>query len=79
MAKKTLQNLAKSYEVDDFCEYITETWINGNKESAVELFKEMKPKDQAHFMNELNNCTFQKDGPWQMDLLKRLIYVVIQF
>ena len=77
MIRKTLESLAKTYEVEDFFEYICETYLNGNKKSALELFFEMKPKDRADFMNELNYCTFAQklgDGEWQMDLLHDIIY-----
>lgn len=74
MAKKALESLAKSYDVESFFGYICDTWINGNKKSAIELFYEMKPKDRLDFMNELNYCTFDGDGPWQMDLLRDIIY-----
>lgn len=74
MAKKTLESLAKAYEVDDFFDYICETYLNGNKKSALELFNEMRPGDRKDFMNELNYCTFDGDGPWQMDLLHSIIY-----
>lgn len=77
MGKKSLESLAKAYEVEDFCEYLCETWLNGNKKSAVELFHEMKPKDKLDFMNELNYCTYlldYGDGPWQMDFLHDIIY-----
>lgn len=77
MAKKTLENLAKSYEVEDFFDYICETYLNGNKKSALELFCEMRPKDRVDFMNELNYCTFTQkfgDGEWQMDLLHNILY-----
>lgn len=69
MAKKSLASLAKSYEVVDFYYYICESYINGNKKQALELFYEMRPNDRLRFMNELNYCTFDNDGPWQMDLL----------
>lgn len=69
MAKKSLASLAKSYEVTDFYYYICESYINGNKQQALELFYEMRPGDRVRFMNELNYCTFDNDGPWQMDLL----------
>lgn len=74
MAKRTLGSLAKAYEVEDFFGYICETWINGNKRSALELFYEMKAGDRKDFMNELNYCAFDGDGPWQMDLLRDIIY-----
>lgn len=77
MAKRTLESLAKMYEVEDFFDYICESYINGNKKQAIELFYEMGPRDRANFMNELNYCTFMQefgDGPWQMDLLHEIIY-----
>lgn len=74
MAKKSLENLAKSYEVENFFDYICETFINGNKAETLELFYEMRPSDRLDFMNELNYCTFDHDGPWQMDLLHDIIY-----
>ncbi len=74
MAKKTLESLAGAYEVEDFFDYLCETWLNGNKKSAIELFYEMKPSDRLDFMNELNYCTFNGDGPWQMDFLRDIIY-----
>ena len=72
-----MESLAKAYEVVDFFDYLCETWINGNKKSAIELFNEMKPSDRLDFMNELNYCTFMRkfgDGPWQMDFLHDIIY-----
>lgn len=78
--KKSLESLAKCYEVEDFYGYICESWINGNKKQAVELFFEMNPKDRADFMNELNYCTFTQDfgdGEWQMDLLHNIIYALL--
>ncbi|UKK52701.1 hypothetical protein [Prevotella sp. E2-28] len=77
MAKRTLKNLAATYEVENFFDYICESYINGNKEQAIKLFYEMCRKDRADFMNELNYCTFTRsfgDGPWQMDLLHEIIY-----
>lgn len=74
MAKKSLENLAKSYEVENFFDYICESFINGNKQQALELFYEMRPSDRLDFMNELNYCTFDNDSPWQMDLLHDIIY-----
>lgn len=74
MAKKSLESLAKSYDVADFFYYICESYINGNKKQALELFYEMRPYDRARFMNELNYCTFDNDGPWQMDLLNNIIH-----
>jgi len=73
MAKKSLASLAKSYDVADFYYYICESYINGNKQQALELFYEMRPKDRLLFMNELNYCTFSGDGPWQMDLLNYIL------
>ena len=77
MAKKTLESLAKKYEVDNFFDYICETQLNGNKKSALDLFYEMGPKDRVDFMNELNYCTFMEafgDGEWQMDMLHDILY-----
>lgn len=77
MAKKTLENLAKSYEVEDFFEYICETYLNGNKKESIELFCEMRTKDRVDFMNELNFCTFMHkfgDGEWQMEFLREILY-----
>ncbi len=74
MAKKSLENLAKSYEVENFFDYICESFINGNYQQTLELFYEMRPSDRLDFMNELNYSTFDNDGPWQMDLLHDIIY-----
>ena len=77
MAKKSLESLAKDYEVEDFFDYICESYLNGNRTNAIELFFEMKPKDRVDFMNELNYCTFLLkfgDGDWQMNLLHDILY-----
>lgn len=83
MAKKTLQNLANYYKVDNFGEYVLETWLNGNKSSAVELFKEMKPKDQGAFLMGLieryKEDAGLRDGMAVDSFIEKLIYVVLPF
>lgn len=74
MKKNTLESLAELYKVDDFTIYICDTWLEEKKALALQLFYMMQPKDRADFMNELNYCTFEKDGPWQMDFLHDIIY-----
>jgi len=77
MAKKTLQNLAADYQVDNFGEYVCMTFINGNKRQAVELFYEMSPADRQEFLIDLHDGTFGLtlgNGPWQDNLFSRIIH-----
>lgn len=45
-----LEKLAKSYEVEDFFDYIIESQINGNFSQVRELFNEMTKKDRYAFI-----------------------------
>lgn len=47
---KTLEQQAKFYEVDDFCEYLTEVFVNGNFSSFEQLYKELTKKDRAAYV-----------------------------
>lgn len=46
----TLKQLAKSYEVENFFDYIIESYINGNFSQVRELFNEMSKKDRYAFI-----------------------------
>lgn len=46
----TLEKLAKSYEVENFFDYIIESQINGNLSQVRELFNEMSKKDRYAFI-----------------------------
>ena len=45
-----LEKLAKSYEVDDFFDYIIENQINGNFTDVRELFNELTKKERYAFI-----------------------------
>lgn len=51
MAKKNLQALSKSYEVDNFYDYIIESYTNGNFLSVPKLIREMRRRDRAQLLN----------------------------
>lgn len=44
-----LEKLSKSYEVDNFFDYIIESRINGNLSQVRELYREMTGKDRKAF------------------------------
>lgn len=69
------------HNTKNFFHLICKTYIDGDKDKAISLFKEMRPSDKKDFMNELNYCTFKKfgDGPWQMDLLHDIIYSLVLY
>lgn len=50
MAKKTLKQLEKAYEVEDFYGYIVENLECGNFSSTPELLREMRRRDRAVFL-----------------------------
>ena len=49
------KNLAKKYELGtceyDFYNYITESYINGNKKQCLDLFKQMNKEDRRYFLS----------------------------
>ena len=76
---KTLNELTKAFDVDNFFDYICKQWLAGNESYALNLFDSMRPADKKDFMNELNHGTFMQkmgDGPWQMEFLREIIYSI---
>ena len=47
--RKNIKTLAKELEVEDYCEYVMETAVNGQWESVAELVSEMRKDDLRDF------------------------------
>ena len=50
MAKKDLKALERSYEVENFYEYIIDSYVNGNFSQAEKLIHEMRRRDRAQLL-----------------------------
>lgn len=57
-----LERLAKSYEVDNFFEYIVESQINGNISQVRELAKKLKRNELVMFCNYALSGFYGKYG-----------------
>lgn len=47
--RKNIKTLAKELEVENYCEYVMETAVNGQFESVTELVHEMRKNDLRDF------------------------------
>ena len=47
--RKNIKTLAKELEVEDYCEYVMETAVNGQWKSVSELVSEMRKDDLRDF------------------------------
>ena len=47
--RKSVYTLAKELEVEDYCEYVMETAVNGQWKSVAELVSEMRKDDLRDF------------------------------
>lgn len=47
--RKNIERLAKDYEVENYCEYVMETAVNGQLESVTKLVHEMRKNDLRDF------------------------------
>ena len=47
--RKNIKTLAKELEVEDYCEYVMETAVNGQWESVAKLVSEMRKDDLRDF------------------------------
>ena len=47
--RKNIKTLAKELEVENYCEYVMETAVNGQFESVTELVHEMRKEDLRQF------------------------------
>jgi nucleoid-associated protein YejK len=53
MKKRYAEDLAKDYDFEtkeEYCQYIVDNLINGNRSSVKELFNQMKGEDQEYFL-----------------------------
>ena len=53
MGRKKLITLAKEFDFDkdyEYYEYIIDSWINGQKQQVISLYKDMKPEDRQYFI-----------------------------
>ena len=61
MSKKSLKALAKSYEVENFYDYIIESYVNGNFTQATELIREMSRRDRAQLLVYVSGGNFNHE------------------
>jgi len=73
---KALKTLVKAYGLttdSDYFEYCINSYLNGNKQQAKELCKQMKLEDKSSFLLSFTECY---DNPSQQDSYKFFINLI---
>lgn len=78
MSKKTLKQLHKGWELSEdqsVFDYIYSVMVNGQNDSFIECFNELRCEDQAQFLMELyDGDTFA----WNKSVTRRCVKAIIK-